>query len=175
MPDCGFVNGNGWFRYRAAAIIIEDGCVLFAGNDRDDYLYSVGGAVHIGETAEDAVVREVFEETGLMYEIERLAVIHENFFNGDGGDLNGLECHEICLYFLMKPQGIKEINMKGITPSGAAEKMYWIPIQEIGSRKMFPSFMKEYLAKTHSGIEHIITDQRKRHHKGLYDIEGRLE
>ena len=43
MPDCGFVNGKGWFRYRAAAIIIEDGCVLFAGNDRDDYLYSVGG------------------------------------------------------------------------------------------------------------------------------------
>lgn len=34
----------------------------------------------MGETAEDAVVREVYEETGVRYEIDRLAVIHENFF-----------------------------------------------------------------------------------------------
>ena len=35
--DCGFTNDNKWFRYRAAAIIVEDGCVLFAGNEKDDY------------------------------------------------------------------------------------------------------------------------------------------
>ena len=78
--DCGFTKDNKWFRYRAAAIIIEDGCVLFAGNELEDYFYSVGGAVHMGETAEDAVVREVYEETGICYEIDHLAVIHENFF-----------------------------------------------------------------------------------------------
>ena len=62
--DCGFTRESNWFRYRAAAIIIEDGCVLFAGNEREDYLYSIGGGVHMGETAEAAVLREVFEETG---------------------------------------------------------------------------------------------------------------
>ena len=71
--DCGFTRENNWFRYRAAAIIIEDGCVLFAGNEREDYLYSIGGGVHMGETAEAAVLREVFEETGVHYEIDRLA------------------------------------------------------------------------------------------------------
>ncbi|HAG43793.1 MAG TPA: NUDIX hydrolase, partial [Clostridium sp.] len=30
--DCGFTKENGRFRYRAAAIIIENGCVLFAKN-----------------------------------------------------------------------------------------------------------------------------------------------
>ena len=74
--DCGFVKENKWFRYRAGAIIIEDGYVLFVGNERDNYLYSVGGAVHIGESAEDAVKREVFEETGAHYEIDRIAFIH---------------------------------------------------------------------------------------------------
>ena len=29
--DCGFIRDNKWFRYRAAAIIVENGCVLFAG------------------------------------------------------------------------------------------------------------------------------------------------
>ena len=66
--DCGFTKENNWFRYRAAAIIVEDGCILFAGNDVDDYYYSVGGGVHVNETAEEAVVREVFEETGVEYE-----------------------------------------------------------------------------------------------------------
>ena len=100
--DCGFVRDNRWFRYRAGAIIIEDGYVLFVGNERDNYLYSVGGAVHIGESAEDAVKREVFEETGAHYEIERMAFIHENFFKGSES-LDGLDCHEISIYFLMKP------------------------------------------------------------------------
>ena len=57
--DCGFQQGDDWFRYRAAAIIVENGCVLLVGNEREDYLYSVGGGVHMNETAEDAVRREV--------------------------------------------------------------------------------------------------------------------
>ena len=27
--DCGFTKNNNWFRYRAAAIIVENNCVLF--------------------------------------------------------------------------------------------------------------------------------------------------
>ena len=38
--NCGFINDKKAFRYRAAAIIVEEGCVLFARNDEDDY-YSV--------------------------------------------------------------------------------------------------------------------------------------
>ena len=49
MQDCGFTRENKWFRYRAAAIIIEEDCVLFAGNEIDDYYYSIGGGVHVGE------------------------------------------------------------------------------------------------------------------------------
>jgi hypothetical protein len=82
--DCGFTKENKWFRYRAAAIIIENDCVLFAGNERDNYFYSIGGGVHMGESAEAAVEREVLEETGIPYKIDRLAFLHENFFEGNG-------------------------------------------------------------------------------------------
>ena len=108
--NCGFQKENKWFRYRAAAIIVEDRCVLFAGNENEDYFYSIGGAVHIGETAEAAVKREVLEETGVEYEIDHLAVIHENFFNENSGSLKGMDCHEIALYYLMKPRGTKELH-----------------------------------------------------------------
>ena len=46
------------FRLRAAGIIIEDGCILFATNAIEKYYYSIGGAINLGETAEEAVVRE---------------------------------------------------------------------------------------------------------------------
>ena len=160
MYDCGFTKENRWFRYRAAAIIIEDGCVLLAGNELEDYYYSIGGGVHMGEKAEDAVIREVYEETGVRYEIDRLAVMHENFFNNNSGMLKGLECHEICLYFLMKPRGTKELNSNSFT-FGVKEEMHWIPIDEVDKYKAFPSFLKNYLSRTHQGIEHIVTDERK--------------
>ncbi len=160
MYDCCFTKENRWFRYRAAAIIVEDNCVLFAGNEHEDYYYSIGGGVHMGETAEDAVLREVYEETGVRYEIDRLAVIHENFFNNSGGVLKGLDCHEICMYFLMKPRGTKELNSNSYS-FGVREEMKWIPVDELDKYKAYPSFMKDYLSREHSGIEHIVTDGRK--------------
>lgn len=160
MFDCGFTKENNWFRYRAGAIIIEDGCVLLAGNENEDYLYSVGGGVHMGETAEDAVRREVYEETGVHYEIDRLAVIHENFFDHNTGLLKGLNCHEICFYFLMKPRGTQKLHSNSYS-FGAREEMHWIPIEELEKYKAYPDFLKAYLAQEHSGVEHIITDERK--------------
>lgn len=159
MFDCGFTEGNKWFRYRAAAIIVENGCVLFAGNAQEDYLYSIGGAVHMGETAEGAVKREVLEETGVEYEIDHLAVVHENFFSDSSGLLGGLDCHEICLYFMMKSKGSQELHSDSYT-HGAREEMHWIPIDEIDYHKAFPIFLKGYFARPHSGIEHIVTDER---------------
>lgn len=151
--DCCFTQENNWFRYRAAAIIVENNCVLCVGNEAVDYYYSVGGGVHMNETSEDAVRREVFEETGVSYEIERLAIIHENFFDGD----NGFHCHEVAFYYLMKPRGTQELNSNSYGMDGVKEKMEWIPIKDLDKYKVFPTFMKEYLCNKHNGIEHIVT------------------
>lgn len=158
MKDCGFTKENNWFRYRAAAIIIEDECVLFASNEKDNYFYSIGGAVHMGEKAEDAVVREVEEKTGVHYEIDRLAIIHENFFKESEGSLKGLNCHEICFYFLMKPRSTQKLNSNSYS-QGVRENMHFIPIKDLDKYKCFPSFMKDYLNKEHFGIEHIVTEE----------------
>ena len=157
--NCGFTEGKHWFRYRAAAIIVEDGYVLFAGNEKDDYYYSIGGAVHMGETAEDAVKREVFEETGIHYEIDHLAVIHEYFFNDNMGALKDMDCHEIAFYFMMKSRGTRELKSDSYT-QGVRESMHWLPISELDKYKAFPTFMKEYLQSDHDGVEHIVSDER---------------
>lgn len=153
--DCGFVKESNWFRYRAGAIIIEDGAVLFASNERENYYYSIGGGVHMGEPAEEAVKREVFEETGVEYEVDRLVFIHENFFKGDGS-LEGKNCHEICFYFLMKPRGTRNLNSNSYT-GGVKEIMYWIPIEELSNYRAYPTFFREKLTNLKNEIEHIVT------------------
>ena len=158
--DCGFTKDNNWFRYRAAAIIVEDDCVLLAGNDKEDYFYSVGGGVHMNETAEEAVIREGLEETGVCYQVDTLAVIHENFWNGNGAYDKGLHCHEIALYFLMKPRGTKELKSNSYTRFNDKETMNWIPIQDLDKYKVFPTFLKEYLCSGTADLQHIITDER---------------
>lgn len=159
MFDCGFTKENNWFRYRAAAIIVENDCVLFAGNEKENYYYSVGGGVHMGESSEEAVKREVYEETGIEYEVDRLAIIHENFFYGLDNSLKNLECHEVCFYYLMKPKGNQELKCESFT-QGTREYMYWLPIKDLDNYRHFPSFMKSYLENIPDKIVHIVTDER---------------
>ncbi len=161
FTDCCFSDAENWFRLRAAAIIIEEGNVLFIGNDKDDYLYSIGGGIHLNEKAEDAVVREVFEEMGVHYEIERLAVIHENFFLGSGPPFLDKKCHEVAFYFLMKPKGFITTESDSISSTGAKEYLKWIPIEELGNEKSYPTFLKSYLENIPSTTIHIISDETK--------------
>jgi len=62
---------------RAAAIVIRDGMVALIRRVRDGQLYFVfpGGQMEPGETPEEATVREVMEELGLVIELGPLAAI----------------------------------------------------------------------------------------------------
>ena len=113
----------------------------------------------MNETAEEAVLREVFEETGVHYEIERLAVIHENFFEGAGGTLGDLKCHELAFYFKMKSRGTKELHSDSYTCGNIREEMHWVPIKELDQVRAFPTFLKEYLKENPEGIVHIVTHE----------------
>jgi NAD+ diphosphatase len=57
--------GDGYLNLRVGAIIRRGKEFLMVGNEDSPYLYTVGGRIQFGETAEQAVVREIMEETGL--------------------------------------------------------------------------------------------------------------
>ena len=56
--------GGGFINIRVGAIILKGDRFLMVRNARADYFYSVGGRIKFGETAEEAVVREVSKRRG---------------------------------------------------------------------------------------------------------------
>jgi len=122
----------------------------------------VGGAVQLHETAAEAVVREVIEETGVHYEIDRLAFIHENYFLGLGGDPT-LRCHEVALYFLMKSRGCQELYDTGCVYGNVREHMVWLPIDQLNDFKLYPLFFKSRLMQLQDSIVHIVSNEYDRH------------
>ncbi len=154
---------NKRFRLRAAALFIENNQVLFATNDTKDYYYPIGGAVELGETTEQAVVREVLEETGICAQIDRLAFVQENFFIRNDGTAKGLKCHEITFFFLMRP--IEKSTLGGhsfISNNTIVEHTEWLPIDKLDAYDIYPDYLKQELKDLKPYPKHIIVKSKKR-------------
>lgn len=150
--------GDGLINIRVGAIIMKDGKLLMVGNQRSDYLYSVGGRIKFGETAEQAVVREVFEETGAKMDIDRLGFIHENYFYGDAPTNFGKLIYEISFFFYMKVPQNFEPECNSSTEDDSREYLKWISTDS--GQKIYPEFFKTELQTFQSQVRHIITDAR---------------
>ena len=149
---------DGFVNMRVGAIIGREGKLLMVGNERMDYLYSVGGRIQFGETAEQAVCREVREETGVELEIDRLGFIEENYFYCDAQGKEGRLIYEIAFYFYMKTPENFEPVCRSVSGDGAAERLEWIsPDTE---RMMYPRFFRTALSDQTPYIRHVVTDDR---------------
>jgi len=160
-----FAQDGRFFTYGAKAIIIEDSCLLMATSTAVDFYYPVGGGANHFETAEETVRREVFEETGAEYEIDRLLFVYENLFCGDEDTpslATGTQCHEIAFYFLMKPRGSKDVNCISRGYDGAPESLHWLPIKNLKDYKMYPKFFYEKIENLPQTLTFVSDDRRWR-------------
>lgn len=152
--DCTFHTENGVFNFRVGAIIKNGNKILMAKNPDDDFYYSVGGRVKLNETLEDAVLREVYEETGIYSEIDRMGFIHENFFYNSEKEI----MHEISVFFYIKlSDDLKNIQNGHKTKDGPiGEYLEWIDVTEKLPFNIFPEFFAKKLGNIN--IEHIVTN-----------------
>ena len=149
---------DGILNIRVGAIIMKDGKILMVGNERSNYLYSVGGRIKFGETAEEAIVREVYEETGVKMEIDRLGFLHENYFYGDSPTNLGKLICEISFFFYMKvPDDFTPIS-DSFTEDNSREFLKWISPNE--DMKIYPEFFKTELMNPTDTVKHFVNDER---------------
>ena len=150
--------GEGFLNLRVGAIIQRDGKVLMVSNEHNDYYYSVGGRIQFGETAEEAVIREVEEETGIHLEIDRLGFVQENYFYADSASKWGKPVYEISFYFYMKvPSDFSPVS-QSFTEDNSQEFLCWVAPNE--ARTIYPAFFRTELNRPAEGIRHIVTDER---------------
>ena len=108
------------------AIIIKDGHILLIkrGAEPSYGKWSVpGGHIELGETIENALKREVLEETGLGVEISRLAGVYD-LIARDG---ENIEHHYVIIEFLAEA-------VSGKLRAGTdALECRWVPLAEIAN------------------------------------------
>lgn len=70
---------NQIFGVRATGLVVQDEKLYLVKSPEGKY-YTLGGAIQLGETTEEAVLREMQEEIGIEVELGPLAFIDENQF-----------------------------------------------------------------------------------------------
>lgn len=141
--DISFISGNEKFNYRACAVILAEGKILALHDDRSPYFYLPGGRVRMGESAEQAVLREVEEELNIKAKIVRPLWLNQGFFEED---VDHLHFHEICIYFLM------DISETGLLQKGQRFTLHegrhthdfeWLAFERLEKEYFYPLFLKK--------------------------------
>lgn len=109
MSESSLLRNSAPFRIAVSALIFEEGRILLAHRRDIDWWNLPGGGMEHDETLEEAVKREVREETGLEVEIEYLVGVYSKPQKQEvvltfrcrrtGGTLNETEESRACRYF----------------------------------------------------------------------------
>ena len=138
------------------AIIIKGEEVLLAkrGKEPGYGKWSIpGGAVNLGETLEEAVVREVCEEVNLEVRVGEVVEVLERILRDPEGRV---QYHYVLVDFLCEHLSGEE------KPSSEALEVQWVPISEI-PRYRLPGKTKRVIQKAiemrQRGMEKMTNDQ----------------
>lgn len=153
--DTTYKTSEGVFNYRVGAIILNGTKALMVHSGRHNQYYTVGGRAHFGETSEQAMLREIFEETGIKAELDRLAFVSESFFAEGGTDY-----HELAFYWLVKPFDFNGIDYSAVKNDGDDGELCWIDLadrERCAGRDIFPLWLPERALSVPEEVTHIVT------------------
>lgn len=141
--DISFQCENQKFNYRVCAMMLSDNKILAMHDERSPYFYLPGGRVAMGETAEQAVIREVQEELGVTPAIIRPLWLNQAFFTED---IDNLNYHELCIYFLMDITETDLLARGSVFTSKEGRRTHtfeWLEFNRLKGEYFYPLFLKK--------------------------------
>lgn len=142
--DISFKVGDEKFNYRVSAVIISDQKILAIRHNQGIPYYSLpGGRVMLGETAEQAVVREVREELSISLKILRPLWFDQAFFTKN---VENLRYHELCVYFLMDVSNTRLLERGDHFIQKEAQLTHafeWLEFDRLKNENFYPAFLKK--------------------------------
>ena len=133
------------FGVRATALIVKDNRLLVV--EDEDGCYTIGGAIQVNETTEDAVVREVKEELGVTSKAGPLAFVVENHFEQAGIHYHNIEFH----YFVDLLEDAPLVMQKDTKPLPCR----WLALDDLHTVNLKPAFLKTALPDWDGQLRHI--------------------
>jgi 8-oxo-dGTP pyrophosphatase MutT (NUDIX family) len=115
------------FRPSAYAIIRHEEHVLLLNMRSTGKLFLPGGGSEIDERLEEALQREVREETGLEIEVERFVAFKEDFFYYDPSDV---AFHGLMFFYLYRPRTFT-LAMDDQIEDDEVNAPRWVPINQL--------------------------------------------
>jgi inorganic pyrophosphatase len=151
-----FREGNEVFNYRVVGVILHEGRVLLQSAEDIDFWVLPGGRGELGESAQEAVVREMFEELGEVAEVRRLLWVLENFF-----DYQEKSWHEISFFFLLSlPPGspvYSRVEFEGYEPVIEAKLVFrWFSLDALNSITLYPVFLRKALHDLPETTQYVV-------------------
>ncbi len=143
------------------ALIFQEGHLLVS-RWQDGYCFPVGGQIEPGETLEQAVLREVFEETGVEGRIRRLVYFNENLFI----DRSGNSIHELGWYFWVETaRPIGRLGERWSHPDSPNLLLECIPLDRLEGTGLMPPFLEQVLREDlaggfEDGPRHVLSRER---------------
>ena len=141
-PDISYVAGDNKFNFRVCGIFLREGKILAMHDERSPYFYLPGGRVKLGETAEQAILREMAEELHITPQILRPLWLNQGFFTED---VDSLRYHELCLYFLLDASGT-DLSARGesftLHEGEHTHVFQWLPLERLREEYFYPVFLK---------------------------------
>ena len=137
--------GSTVFGVRATALILQNRKLLVT-KDKDKY-YTIGGAIQVNESTEEAVVREVREELGVKAQAGQLAFVVENRFKEDGVYYHNIEFHYLVDLLEDAPLTMQE-DAKPLP-------CQWLALDDLYTVNLKPAFLKTTLPNWDGQLRHI--------------------
>ena len=99
----------------------------------------------MGETAEQAVVREIWEELGVTLKIDRPLWPNQAFFTED---VDGIRYHELCIYFLIDISNtdlLERGNSFTLTEGKHTHMFEWLAFDSLKDEYFYPICLKKQI------------------------------
>ena len=146
------------FKFRVSGIVFKDSKVLFVDMDDSGFLCLPGGYVELGETTEEACLRELNEEVRKKFKIEKYCGVIENFFRNKFNK----DIHEISFYYVLTTNdelaATDFIIMENDKGNIVKLSFKWIDLKEIENYDIRPIFLKTIL-KNNLTFNHIVINE----------------
>lgn len=148
------------FKVRVSAAFIYNNKLFVDKYGKDKYCLP-GGTVNLGESSIDAVKRELKEEIGYDFEIDKLMGVIENFYT----NFKNVKTHCIEFYYkvnIKNQSDIDNIDLDRVENDHGFilnHHYKWIDIDKIGEYSIVPKKINEILKNNVENFHYIIDEK----------------